>query len=103
MKYLSEGTVVIKFHKRKGGGEPHLQLQAGQIQVQEVTQYLGLIIDKRLNWRDHVEHIHAKCTSPVNLIKIFPTFLGNLKNPAVAVHSTCLIKIGQWCASVGCH
>ena len=69
MKFSSEKTVVIKFEKRKRGGEPHLQLQAGRIQVRESTQYLGLILDKRLNWRDHVDHLRAKCTSPVNLIK----------------------------------
>ena len=69
MKFSSEKTVVIKFEKRKKGGEPNLQLQTGQIQVRESTQYLGLIVDKRLNWRDHVDHLRAKCTSPVNLIK----------------------------------
>ena len=69
MKLSSEKTVAIKFEKRKKGGEPHLQLQAGRIQVRESTQYLGLTIDKRLNWRDHVEQLRAKCTSPVNLIK----------------------------------
>ena len=69
MKFSSEKTVAVKFEKRKKGGEPHLQLQAGRIQVRESTQYLGLIIDKRLNWRDHVEHLCAKCMSPVNLIK----------------------------------
>ena len=46
MKYLSEGTVVIKFHKRKGGGEPHLQLEAGQIHVQEVTNTLASLLIK---------------------------------------------------------
>ena len=28
-----------------------------------------LIIDKRLNWKDHVDHLRAKCTSSVNLTK----------------------------------
>ena len=37
--------------------------------VRESTRYLGLIIDKRLNWKDHVDHLRAKCTSSVNLIK----------------------------------
>ena len=69
MKFSSEKTVAVKFEKRKKGGEPHLQLQAGRIQVRESTQYLGLVVDKRLNWRDHVDHLRAKCTSPVNIIK----------------------------------
>ena len=69
MKFSSEKTVAIKFEKRRKGEEPHLTLQGNPIQVRESTPYLGLIIDKRLNWRDHVDHLRAKCTSPVNLIK----------------------------------
>lgn len=69
MRFSKEKTVAIKFEKRKKGEEPQLVLQGNQIQVRESTPYLGLIIDKRLNWRDHVDHLRAKCTSPINLIK----------------------------------
>ena len=69
MRFSIEKTVAIKFEKRKKGEEPQLTLQGSRIQVRESTRYLGLIIDKRLNWKDHVDHLRAKCTSSVNLIK----------------------------------
>ena len=69
MRFSVEKTVAIKFEKRKKGEEPQLTLHGSRVQVRESTRYLGLIIDKRLNWKDHVDHLRAKCTSSVNLIK----------------------------------
>ena len=69
MRFSIEKTVAIKFEKRKKGEEPQLTLYDSRVQVRESTCYLGLIIDKRLNWVDHVDHLRAKCTSSVNLIK----------------------------------
>ena len=61
--------MAIKFEKRKKGEEAQLTLQGSRVQVRESTRYLGLIIDKRLDWKDYVDHLRAKCTSSVNLIK----------------------------------
>ena len=69
MRFSIEKTVAIKFEKRKKGEEPQLILHGSRVQVRESTRYLGLIIDKRLNWKDHVDHLRAKCTSSVDLIK----------------------------------
>ena len=69
MRFSIEKTVAIKFERRKKGEEPQLTLHGSRVQVRESTRYLGLIIDKRLNWKDHVDHLRAKCTSSVNLIK----------------------------------
>ena len=69
MRFSIEKTVAIKFEKRKKGEEPQPTLYDSRVQVRESTRYLGLIIDKRLNWVDHVDHLRAKCTSSVNLIK----------------------------------
>ena len=69
MRFSIEKTAAIKFEKRKKGEEPQLTLHVSRIQVRESTCYLGLITDKRLNWKDHMDHLRAKCTSSVNLIK----------------------------------
>ena len=69
MRFSTEKTVAIKFEKRKKGEEPQLTLHDSRVQVRESTHYLGLIIDKRLNWKDHVDHLRAKCTSSVNIIQ----------------------------------
>ena len=69
MRFSSEKTVAVKFEKRRKEEEPHLTLHGSTIQVKEDTAYLGLIVDKRLNWRSHVDHVRAKCLSAINLIK----------------------------------
>ena len=71
MRFSTEKTVAIKCEKRKKGEEPQLTLHCSRVQVRESTRYLGLIIDKRLNWKDHVDHLRAECTSSVDLIKHF--------------------------------
>ena len=62
MRFSIKKTVAIKFEKRKKGEEPQLTLHGSRVQVRESTRYLGLIIGKRLNWKDHVDHLRAKCT-----------------------------------------
>ena len=69
LKFSREKTVVIKFETRKRGEEPQLSLYNSNIQVRESTSYLGLIVDKRLSWRQHVESLRTKCIPAVNLLK----------------------------------
>ncbi|MEL7079277.1 MAG: reverse transcriptase family protein [Cyanobacteria bacterium J06582_2] len=69
LKLSSEKTVTIKFEKRRKGNEPALSLYNTAIQVCESTKYLGIIMDKRLSWKQHVEHLRTKCTPAVNLIR----------------------------------
>ena len=69
MMFSSEKTVAIKFEKRKKGEEPMLTLYNKNIKVSESTHYLGLVVDKRLNWRNHIEYLRARCIPAVNLLK----------------------------------
>ena len=69
LKFSREKTVAIKFETRKRGEEPQLSLYNSNIQVRESTSYLGLIVDKRLSWRQHVESLRTKCIPAVNLLK----------------------------------
>ena len=55
MRFSVEKTAAIKFENREKGEEPQLTLHGSRIQVRESTRYLGIIIDKRLNWKDHVD------------------------------------------------
>ena len=69
MLFSSDKTVCVKFEKRKKGDEPTLSMYNKRIRVCESTHYLGLVVDKRLNWRSHIEHLRAKCIPAVNLLK----------------------------------
>ena len=52
----------------KAGGEPHLTLKQ-IVHVKENTIYLGLILVKRLTWKQHVNNLHVKSLPAVDLIK----------------------------------
>ena len=69
MKFSREKTVCVKFEKRKKGAEPQLTLENQHIQSKDSTLYLGIVLDKRLNWRNHVDHLRARCIPAINLIK----------------------------------
>ena len=69
MMFSNEKSVAIKFEKRKKGDDPQLIMYGKQIQVRESTHYLGLVVDKRLNWRSHIEHLRARCIPAINLLK----------------------------------
>lgn len=45
----------MKFNKCKKGADPNLILYNKKIRVVESTCYLGLILDRQLIWKDHVE------------------------------------------------
>ena len=68
MKFSQEKTVVMKFNKRKGS-DPILKIYGEQIRVVESTRFLGLIIDSRLSWKQHVEFLRQSTVAATNLIK----------------------------------
>ena len=105
MRFSIEKTVAIKFEKRKKGEEPQLTLHDSRVQVRESTCYLGLIIDKRLNWVDHVDHLRAKCTSSVNLMKHVShlSWGGWQKNATTTVYNTRAVETRLWCTGVWCN
>ena len=69
MKFSQEKTVAMKFNKRKRGSDPNLKLYNRQIKAVESTQYLGLVIDSRLSWKQHVEHLRQSCIPAMNLLR----------------------------------
>ena len=69
MKFSQDKTVAMKFIKRKKGTNPSLSLYGRQIKVVEHTRYLGLVVDSKLSWKQHVEYLREKCTSAMNLLR----------------------------------
>ena len=69
LKLSVEKTIAVKFEPRRRGSDPVLTLNNNAIQVREATKYLGLIIDKRLSFKQHIEHLRVECTPAINLLK----------------------------------
>ena len=55
----------------------HPQFFTGGSQVENVDQakYLGVIIDKNLNWEEHISNVHTKVSRAIGFLKYSRKFL----------------------------
>ncbi|WP_435316530.1 reverse transcriptase domain-containing protein, partial [Klebsiella pneumoniae] len=70
VNFSKSKTVAIKFQRRKNNEDPKLYLDENQIQVVTSTKYLGMVIDSKLNWSKHIEHLRNSCIPGINLLRI---------------------------------
>ena len=54
-KFAPEKTVMIQFAKRKFAPVPTLYLNGNPIQQASSTKYLGVILNEKLNWTEHIK------------------------------------------------
>ncbi|XP_053686280.1 uncharacterized protein LOC128735819 [Sabethes cyaneus] len=56
-------TVIIPFTRRRKYSIADLQLRGVQLKLSKRTKYLGVILDHKLNWNDHLEYAISKASS----------------------------------------
>jgi len=72
LKLQPTKTELIHFrlHPRKQYKNPvHVKVENTTIRPLDSTRYLGVIIDKKLDWRSHLEHIEMKIAPRINLLR----------------------------------
>ena len=70
-KFSKTKTVCMHFcQKRKLHPEPCLQIYGSQIPVVPEAKFLGIIFDKKLNFKAHIDYLRAKCQKSLNLLKV---------------------------------
>ena len=70
-KFSKTKTVCMHFcNKRKLHPDPTLTIYNSQIPVVSQTKFLGVIFDKRLNFKAHIDYIRQKCEKAMNLLKV---------------------------------
>ena len=70
-RFSKTKTVCMHFcNKRKLHPDPSLDLGGTPIPVVEQTKFLGLIFDRKLSFKPHIEHLRAKCFKALNLLKV---------------------------------
>jgi len=68
-------TVCVHFCiQRKLHDDPTLTLNGSNIPVVEEAKFLGLIFDRKLNFKQHIAATRKKCLSPLNLLKVLSHF-----------------------------
>ena len=74
-------TEMIHFspHPRRKYKHPvAIKIEQSTIQPQDSTRYLGVILDKKLSWRNHLQHIEPKCAHRIHLLRFLSR---TAKNP----------------------
>ena len=57
--------------RRKRNEEPlEIRLRNENIPFKESTQFLGMTLDSRLNWEEHINNLKAKAKRALNTMKV---------------------------------
>jgi len=66
-----EVTVCVHFCQlRAHHNDPELFLDGVLLTVQSQAKFLGVIFNKKLSFRPHIQYLKEKCTKSLNLMKI---------------------------------
>jgi ribonuclease HI len=70
-KFSQSKTVCVHFcNKRKVHLDPDLNLGGHEIPVVDQVKFLGVIFDKKLNFKAHIDYLRKKCQKSLNLLKV---------------------------------
>jgi hypothetical protein len=72
VKINGDKTQAIYFSQRLRSPEAHLTLNGQNIPFANYVKYLGVIFDKRITWRLHIEMVEAKAFR--TFIRIYSLF-----------------------------
>ena len=71
LRFAHTKTEAIIFEKRKRNRLViPVELNGHPIQYKDCVKFLGMILDKRLNWSEHIKLLKAKAKRSLNLLKI---------------------------------
>ncbi|GBN63193.1 putative RNA-directed DNA polymerase from transposon X-element [Araneus ventricosus] len=83
----SQKSVAIHFCKRRGlHPDPKLKLNNQTIPFVSEVKFLSLLLDKKLTFKSHVNHLKRKCTLSMNIVKM-------LSSSWYGAESSSLLKI----------
>ena len=66
---ITKTKAIIFTHKRMKG-RPILTLNQSKIEFVQQIKFLGVIFDRQLTWRQHIQHIRDKCQSDLRLMRV---------------------------------
>ena len=69
-KLSIDKTVAVHFHRMRGlPYEPNFNLNNNRIIFEKSTKFLGMILDQRLRWAEHINYIKDKAMQKLNILK----------------------------------
>lgn len=80
-------TTCVHFSRRRGLFlEPNILIGTNKINVADTARFLGVTLDKKLNFHAHIAHLRKKCEKGLNLLKV-------LSNTSWGAEKTSMLKI----------
>ena len=68
-------TVAVHFHRKRGmQTEPSITLNNKQVKFRPHTKFLGLVVDQKLNWKEHIDQLKDKATKAMYILKCVSHF-----------------------------
>lgn len=87
-------SVVITFTRRRFQPLPTIQLNNYNFPYRPVVKFLGVYLDPKLNWKQHINYISGRAENAVNIIRVFS------RNKWGADPNTCLLFYKSFIQSI---
>ena len=69
-KSLTKKTTPVLFSRRSRDENIHLWLGENKLKFANQYRYLGVIFDKRLSWKPHIQDVALRCKKRFNILKV---------------------------------
>ena len=96
-------TTCVHFHKQRIYTEPTLHLDGQAIPVKDEVKFLGLIFDRKMDFKAHVKYLKEKCRKALNILQVVGhTEWGADKSTILKLYRTLVrSKLDYGCAVYG--
>ena len=96
-------TTCVHFHKQRIYTEPTHHLDGQAIPVKDEVKFLGLVFDKKLDFKAHVAYLKKKCQKALNILRVVGhTDWGADKSTLLKLYRTLVrSKLDYGCAVYG--
>lgn len=69
LEISAEKSAIVTFTRRRLTIPSNICLCGVNVPIKRNYKYLGIVLDNKLLWNDHIEHIKNKCEKGINMLK----------------------------------
>ena len=76
---VNEQKTELMLTTRKRSAKWTLRLNGGEAHISDQLKYLGVVIDKRLSWKEHITYLDSKLTTMIDRVRRFSWMQADLE------------------------